>query len=411
MTSRDRVLLALNHRPPDRVPIDLGAHRSSGMSAIAYRRLKDALGIAGGDIYVYDMVQQLAIIEEPVLEALSIDVVEMGRGFCTAPDAWREWILPDGTPCKVPAYINLERRDEDWALLNDEGLVLGVQKPGCLYFEQTLFPLADRTLEKDDFHDLEAQIPRTIWAGIPHPGAHFPLDADGLRKLERGARNLRSSTDRAIVGLFGGNMFELPQWLYGMEQYLTSMALCPRKVMQLSEKLCHIHFQNLERWLGAVGPFIDVILFGDDLGSQNGPMMSPEMYRQYYKPFHATLWQRAKELADVNVMLHCCGGVYDLMPDLIDAGLDAINPVQVSSRGMDTGILKREFGNDMVFWGGGCDTHHVLPAATPGHVASHVKEQVAALSDHGGFVFQQVHNIQADVPTENVLAMFEALRD
>lgn len=409
MTSRDRVLLALNHRCPDRVPIDFGGHRSSGISAMGYARLKRALGIEQGHIHVYDMVQQLAVVEPAVLDVLSVDVVEMGRGFCTQCEDWQDWMLPDGTPCKIPAYLNIERRGDEWLLLNDEGLVLGVQKPGCIYFEQTLFPLAERTIEGDDFHDLAEQIPRNIWAGVPHPGAHLPLDAGGRKRLERGAKALRASTDRAIIGLFGGNMFELPQWLYGMEQYLGAMALHPRKIMELSETLCHLHLQNLELWLGAVGPHIDVILFGDDLGSQTGPLMSPEMYRQYYKPFHATLWQRAKELADVKVMLHCCGGVRELLPDLIDAGLDAINPVQVSSRGMDAAALKRDFGKDLTFWGGGCDTHRVLPNATPERIRAHVREQVNALSPDGGFVFQQVHNIQPDVPTENILAMFEAI--
>jgi len=164
------------------------------------------------------------------------------------------------------------------------------------------------------------------------------------------------------------------------------------------------------RFLGAVGPYIDIILFGDDLGMQTGPQMSPAMYREFFKPRHAGMWKRAKELARVKVMLHCCGGVRTLLPHLIDAGLDAINPVQISCRGMSAAELKREFGRDLTFWGGGCDTREILPNGTPEQVRSHVREQVRILAPGGGFVFQQVHNIMANVPPENIIAMFDAAR-
>jgi uroporphyrinogen decarboxylase len=159
-----------------------------------------------------------------------------------------------------------------------------------------------------------------------------------------------------------------------------------------------------------VGDSIDIIKFGDDLGMQSGPQVSPKMYREFFKPRHKLMWMRAKQLANVIVMLHCCGGVRELLPDLIDAGLDAINPVQISCAGMDAAELKAEFGKEMVFWGGGCDTQTILPDATPEEVRRHVKEQVRILSPGGGFVFQQVHNILAYVSPANVVAMFEAVR-
>jgi len=357
------------------------------------------------------MVQQLAVIEEPVLDALNIDVIEMGRGFLTEDSDWKDWVLPDGTPCKIPNYIHLEKKGEDWYLLGDDGQELGVQKKGCLYFEQCFFPLMERGIENDDFSDLEEVIPRTMWTGTPTPGAHLPMDEDGLIELESRAKALRESTDRAIVGLFGGNMFELPQFLYRMDNYLMYMGMYPDAIIRLSEKLCSIHMKNLEKWLGAVGPYIDVILFGDDLGGQTGPLLSPKMYRRYYKPYHTKLWKRAKELADVKTMLHCCGGIRPLLGDLVDAGIDAVNPVQISSSGMDTLALKAAFGEDITFWGGGCDTGRILAKATPAEVADHVKKQVKILSPGGGFVFQQVHNALADVPPENIIAMFEAVRE
>jgi len=409
MNSRERVLAALDHREPDRVPVDFGGHRSSGIMAIAYAKLKRALGITSGDVYVYDVVQQLAIVEEPVLDAVAADVVEMGRGFLADDTGWQEWILPDGTPCRIPRYIHVEKRGGDWFLLSNDGVDLAVQKEGCLYFEQIHFPLMERGIEHDDFADLAEQFPHTMWTGVPTPGAHLPLDEAGLAQLAAGAKRLRESTDRAVIGLFGGNFFEVPQFLYRIDRYLTDLALYPGAVHRLSEALYAMYAANLEKWLGAVGPYIDIILFGDDLGAQTGPLISPEMYREYYKPYHRRLWSRARELADVKVMLHCCGGIEPLLDDLIDAGLDTTNPVQISCQGMDPALLKKKYGDRLCLWGGGCDTRHVLPNGTPDDVARHVRGQVDVLSPGGGFVFQQVHNIMADVPADNIVAMLGAV--
>ncbi len=409
MNSRERVLAALNHRQSDRMPVDFGGHRSSGIMAIAYARLKRALDITSGDIYVYDMIQQLAIVEPPVLEALGVDVIELGRGFLQRESDWKPWTLPDGTPCKIPSYLDVERRGNEWRLLAYDGTVLGAQREGCLYFEQTYFPLMERDIRDADFGGLEEQLRHVIWSAIAAPAAHLALDEAGLAQLAQGAKALRASTDRAIVGLFGGSLFELSEFLYRMDIHLTNMGLYPEAVHRLSEELCRIHLRNLERWLGAVGPYIDVVLFSDDLGGQSGPLLSPRMYREYYKPYHARMWRRAKELANVKVMLHCCGGVEPLLEDLIDAGLDAINPVQINSRGMETTALKARYGDRLVLWGGGCDTREVLPYASPVAVSDHVHHQVRALHPGGGFVFQQVHNIMADVPPENIIAMFEAV--
>ena len=410
MTRRERVLSSLEHQQPDSVPIDFGSHRSSGISAITYGKLKKELGINSGDIYVYDVIQQLAIVEEPILDAFDVDLVEMGRGFLQSEDEWQAWILPDGTPCKIPAYVDIEQRGSAIYLKSAEGLDLGIMKEGCLYFEQIHWPLMDRDMEEEGFSDLKERLPETMWTGIPSPGAHLSLDEDGLRKLAAGARKLRESTDRAIVGLFGGNLFEVPQFLYRIDNYLTNMGLYPEKIEGLSQQLTEIHLANLELWLGAVGPYIDIILFGDDLGGQNGPLMSPDMYRTYYKPYHSILWNRAKELADVKVQLHTCGGIEPLIDDLIEAGLDAFNPVQVSSNGMDPRHLKDTFGDRITFWGGGCDTRSILPKGSPEEVADHVQEQLGVLAPGGGFIFQQVHNILADVPVKNIMAMFEAVK-
>jgi uroporphyrinogen decarboxylase len=211
-----------------------------------------------------------------------------------------------------------------------------------------------------------------------------------------------------VIGLFGGNLLEIGQFLYRIDNFLMLLAGNRQRTHQFLDLLVELHLANLEKYLAAVGDYIDIILFGDDLGMQNGPQMSPAMYEEFFKPRHARMWQRAKELADVKVMLHCCGGVRPLLQHLIDAGLDAINPVQISCTGMDPAGLKRDFGPHLTFWGGGCDTHRVLAGGLPQEVRDHVRRQIEIFRPGGGFVFQQVHNILANVPPENVMAMFQA---
>ena len=409
MTSRERVLAALDHRKTGRVPIDFSGHRSSGIAALVYPDLRKHLGLPPKPVRVYDMVQQLAVVDVDALDRLGVDTIEMGRGFLLEDEDWKDWILPDGRPCQIPCYIHVEKRGQDWYLLSESGQELAVQKKGFLYFEQTYFPLEDREFATDAFDDLEDVLSHTVWTGVASPGAHLPMDEKGLEEMADKAKKLRESTDRAIIGLFGGNMFEIPQMLFRMDKYLMFLRLYPGKAKQFSEKLCELHMKSLEKWLKAVGPYIDIILFGDDLGGQTGPLISPSMYREMIKPYHRRLWHRAKEMADVKVMLHCCGGVRELMDDLIEAGMDAINPVQINASGMDPARFKSLFGSKITLWGGGCDTRDILPNGSVDQVTAHVKELVRLLRPGGGFVFQQVHNILADVPAENVVAMFDAV--
>lgn len=405
MTSRQRVLDALNHREPDRVPIDLSGHRSSGISAIAYPRLRKALGLPPRPVRVYDPVQQLAIVDEDVLERFGVDTIEMGRGFCLEAEWWREWTLPDGTPCFMPKWALPERGSRnDWLLRSPSGRVIAQMPEGSQHFDQVYWPFLDGP---EDLSAIEDLYPEHMWTGIaapPGPSVRSP------GQLAAGAKALRASTDRAIIGLFGGNLLEMGQFYYRMDNFLMMLAGEPARVHRFLDALLEIHLRNLEKFLAAVGDSIDIILFGDDLGAQNCPQISPGMYREFFKPRHAAMWKRAKQLAPVKVMLHCCGAVRQLLPDLIEAGLDAINPVQISCRGMDAAGLKSGFGERITFWGGGCDTQRVLPCGTPDEVAAHTRRQVETLKQGGGFVFQQVHNILGNVPPENVIAMYDAIR-
>jgi len=401
MTPRERVLAAIGHREPDRVPIDFSGHRSSGIAAIAYAKLRKALGLPQRPIRVYDPIQQLAIVDEDVLQRFHVDTIELGRGFALAGEHWVDWTLPDGTPCQMPRWAAPQRAEGAWVLCNARGRVVGRMPDGALYFEQAHWPY----VEHDDLDRLGEAMDETIWCTIASPPG--PLGADD-RVLAEGARQLRARTDRAILGLFGGNLLEMGQFLYRIDNFLALLAGDPARAHEFLDRVVERHLVNLERFLRLVGPSIDIILFGDDLGMQKGPQISPAMYREFFKPRHARLWHRAKELANVKVMLHCCGGVEPLLDDLIDAGMDAINPVQISCTGMDPRRLKARFGPRMTFWGGGCDTHFVLARGTPDEIRRHVHEQVSIFKPGGGFVFQQVHNVLADVPAENVIAMFDA---
>ena len=407
MTSRQRVLAALNHCQPDRVPIDFGGHRSSGIAAMAYRKLRAALGLPVRPIRVYDPIQQLAIIDEDVLDRFGVDVIELGRGFALDERDWANWTLPDGSACQMPAWALPERQPGQWVLRSASGRVLAKMPDGAIYFEQCYWPF----LEDDDLDRLPEALAENMWCGIASPPGPLVAGPDGPRRLAEGAKTLRAATDRAIVGLFGGNLLETGQFLYRNDNFLMLLAANPPRAHEFLDRLVEIHLANLEQFLAAVGSAIDVIAFGDDLGMQNGPQISRAMYREFFQPRHARMWRRAKELAPVKVMLHCCGGVRPLLPDLIEAGLDAINPVQISCTGMDAGGLKADFGARLTFWGGGCDTRFMLSNGTPQEIARHVREQVATLNRGGGFVFQQVHNVLADVPPQNVMAMFEALRE
>ena len=407
LTSRERVMMAVNHREPDRVPIDLGGHRSSGIMAIAYNKLKKSLGITSGDIYVYDFVQQLAIIEPEVLDRFGVDTVEMGRGFSLAPSDWHDWVLPDGTPCKIPAFIHPVKVHDDWCIYHEDGTLIAIQKQSSIYFEQTCFPLAQ---SRDTlFDDLSTPSEKVMWNTLGSPPAPIGYEKDGLVQLAAGAKALRESTNRAIIGLFGGNLLETGQFLFRNDNFYMLLAAEPSRAHRFLDKLVETHLENLETFLSTVGPYIDIIMFGDDLGMQTGPQISPRMYREFFKPRQALMWARAKELADVKVMLHSCGGLYPLISDLIDAGLDIIQPVQTSARDMEPERLKKEFGKDICLWGGGCDTQQVLPLGTPDEIAAHVRQRCDILSPGGGFVFQQVHNIMADVPPENIVAMLDAI--
>jgi uroporphyrinogen decarboxylase len=399
----------LNHQETDRVPIDFSGHRSSGIAAIAYARLRKHLGLEPRPIRVYDLIQQLAIVDADVLDRFQVDTIELGRGFALDDEAWADWVLPDGTPCQVPAW-SVPERDEGrrrWILRSKSGRVIAEMPDDSLYFSQTYFPLMEGP---DDERAIDAAFDEAMWTAIASPSGPLASGPGRDRAFADGARALRESTDRAIIGLFGGNLLEIGQFFYRNDNFFMMMAAEPERTERFLDYLTEIHLGNLDRFLNTVGDYIDVIVFGDDLGMQTGPQMSPAMYRRYFKPRHHRMWQRVKTLKPhIKVNLHCCGSVRALLPDLIEAGLDALNPIQIRSAGMEAAGLKADFGQAITLWGGGCDTQVVLMENDLDKIAEHVREQVRILKPGGGFVFQQVHNILATVPPQNVVAMFDAV--
>jgi len=246
MTARERVMTALNHKEPDSVPIDFGGHRSSGIAAIAYAKLRKFLDLPQKPIRVYDVIQQLAIVDDDVLDYFGIDTIELGRGFANEASDWKAWQLPDGTACQIPAWANLERAKEAWIIHAPDGIEIARMPDGAQYFEQSYWPLADEEKQislGDIFEDAMWTSPQ-----LASPPGPLVSGADGAAKFEEGAKQLRQKTDRAIIGLFGGNLLEIGQFLYRNDNFFMLLAGEPAKAHAFLDKLTEFHLNNLEKY-------------------------------------------------------------------------------------------------------------------------------------------------------------------
>lgn len=410
MTSRQRVLAAIEHRQPDRVPIDMGGTPSSGISAIAYNGLVRHLGLGGGPARVYDVVQQLAQPDDAVLDHFGIDVIDVGRAFNRTPESWRATKLPSGEDVLVPAWFSSHvAGDGGWDVYAPDGTRIAAMPGTGYFFDQTYFPYVDGY--PADFHNLDQAMAKVLWAAL----AHSPWDHAGEEgfwdDLRARAVELRATSDRALIIAGGCNLFEWGSFLRRLDQWLMDLATAPDDVDRLLDALMERHLAFLEKLCRAVGDVVDIVRLGDDLGMDRGPFMSPDMYRRLFKPRHKALCDYIHSHSQMRIFLHSCGGIAKLIPDLIDAGFEILNPVQTNCRGMEPERLKQEFGRNVSFWGGGCDTRHVLNRLPPAEVKRHVRERLEVFAPGGGFVFNTVHNILPEVPPENVVAMFEALAE
>jgi len=412
MNSRERIIAALNHVQPDKVPIDCGGHRSSSFSVQAYKNLREYLSMPKSDLYVYAPIEQLVYPDQDVLELFGIDVIGLGRDFIYNDDYWKDWTMHDGTSVKIPKFVDIRDIDRDSVMYNSKGRPIAIQKEHSLYFEQSVFPREDD--DSDDFSNLEENFRDVVWLGTWV--APSPLGYEGEDFLFRReyARKTRANTDRAIYayGPVGCCFFEATQYIMGMRYALQNLAARPKLMHKFLDKLLEVFMRDMEREIASCGDSIDIIGLFDDYGMQTGLMISPNMYREFFKPMQKELCSFTKKLKpNVKICLHSCGAVGPLIGDFIEAGIDAINPVQTSCAGMDLVKLKKEYGRDITFWGGGCDTTEILPYGTPSQVRDHVLKNLDVMFKDGGYVFQQTHNILADVPPENIVAMFEAVRE
>jgi len=374
MNARERVVAALNHQEPDRVPIDLGATICSSIHRQAYVALKQYLGMEVEELRLADYIQQLPYLDEALLERFGVDFRMVQLPAATTPD------------------VRMFEEGDYYAFLDRWGSKLHMPKEGGLYFDWVEFPIKEPTLEALD---------RYTW---PRPDA-----PEYLAQLRREAEYLYKHTDYALVGnaIIGGGIFEQPARVMGLENFFMALVSEPKFADRLMEHITDIYVESCNNYLDQLGEYIQVFTYWDDLCGQDGWLISPDLYRKMIKPKQRRVLEAIRKKTDVKVYYHSCGAVYDLLPDLIELGFDAINPVQVSARGMDTKRLKKEYGRDIAFWGGGVDTQRVLPFGTPQEVADEVKRRIDDLAPGGGFIFAAVHNVQAFVPPENIVAAFE----
>lgn len=409
MTARERILASINHRQPDRVPLDLGATPSSGISAVAYSNLKRHLGMTGGHNRIYDVVQQVAQPEEAILEHFGVDVIDIGRAFNTADEDWYDITLSNGSTAQYPTWFRPVRQPNGDYEVFRGGVKIARMPVGATFFDQTFFPYVEEY--PDSYADLAGAMDMVLWQNM----VHSPWDNAGMPdfygELRRRAIWLREHTDKALMVVCGCNLFEWGTFLRRMDNFLMDIYSEPEEVERLLDALMPIHLESLRKVCDAVGDVVDILRFGDDLGMDSGPFMAPEKYRAIFKPRHKLLCEYVHQHSGMKTFLHSCGSIYSLLPDLIDAGYDIINPVQTSARDMDPLTLKREFGKDITFWGGGCNTRSVLNLSTPQQVYDYTMRMLEIFMPDGGFVFNQEHNIMPDVPPQNIVSMYRAVAD
>jgi uroporphyrinogen decarboxylase len=375
MTSRERVLAALNFQTPDRVPIDLGGYQS-GIHKKAYMELLDYLG-REEEIVMLDPVQQLVRPSEEILEMLKVDFRYVSA---KGPDSF-EGIIRQNF-----------RKGELWHDLRDEfGVVWSMPDKQQLYMDITHHPLANASLE-----DI---------ASYPFPDGSDPSRFEGLREE---VMKIRENTPYAVSTGIGGVIYETCWYLRGLERWFMDMMENPTFCETLLDRVLMFWLDYYTGFMKEIGDIIDVVMIGDDLAGQNGPLFPPEFYRSVVKPRQKKLVQHIRSLSPAKIWYHSCGAVVEYIPDLIDNGVDILNPVQITAHGMDPKFLKENFGKELIFWGGGIDSQHILPFVSPEEVKSNVKANMEDFKPGGGYVFNNVHNIQAGVPPENIIAMYEA---
>jgi uroporphyrinogen decarboxylase len=399
-TSRSRVLCALEHQEPDRVPVDFASTRSSGINALAYGKLIKYLKLPLDNV-VFDMRQLLSEVDDQVRRLMGGDIIQLHR---LSPSmgvrlnqGYRPETLMDGSTAQVPADFHYENLPDGSAVIrNAGGTVLFKRASGGLYFDDMYHPLED------------AESPNNIDANINLPC----IGAEELDYLVKRAKNLYEKTPYAIIGTTSVSIFERGAKDFGYENFLMQLVSDPDLIEYYLDKLSSAYIAMLDKYLDAVGDYIQVIQLHDDYGTQNSLLISPNVFKKAMKPFHSKIHGFIKsKKPHLKIFFHCCGAIASLIPDLIDSGIDILNPVQISAGGMDPRFLKKEYGKSLVFWGGACSSQTTMSFKSADAVREEAREMISIFAPGGGFVFCQDHNIQPTIPSENIIALYETARD
>lgn len=376
MTSRERVIKTLSHEEPDRIPFDLGSTLVTGITKNAYINLAAALGKEPGRVELCDTIQQLPVVSEKVLKELEVDI----RGLI---------------PNFVRKNPKLEDNGDSYSFVDEWGVKWKMPK-GALYFSVDASPFSGNISGKDIDN-------------FPWPDAAEPALLDGL---EDKAREYYQQGYAVILENLCAGIFEMCCRVRGTEQFCMDLAMNPDIASRLLDKFVELKIQFYEAASEKLGDYVQFIREGDDMAGQESMLISPQMYREFLKPRHKQLFEAQRQFfgSDFYIFFHSDGAIYEIIPDFIEIGLDVLNPVQLTAKGMDAERLKSEYGKDMSLWGGGVNTQHVLPTASPDEVRRNVEDRIRDLSPGGGFVFGTVHNIQDDVPAENIMAVIETFK-
>jgi uroporphyrinogen decarboxylase len=401
MDSRERVRRILNFQEADRPAIDLGSTRMTGTSAWTYAALKEALGISGGQTRVFDLFQMLAEVEEPVLEALGCDfdmVPDEVMPYGLTRDGWKEFTFWDGQTFQVPAGFHPQVTPEGDLLVGDgpEWTDPVARMPhGGRYFDAVR--VADLT---DTF-----EVPHVDEKDWNLPG---PLTEQYLTAQRERIRKQYESSRRALVVT---PPFNLSSGYGGMFQWGMKMSLDPGHCRDYMLAAGRASARRARQYLSAVGEFIDVVvLTGADYGTQDREAFRPRLFGECMAPGWKIVCDAVHEFADVKVWNHTCGSVPGLIPHFVAAGVDCLNPVQWGAAGMDRQWMKESFGDRLVFWGGSVNTQNTFPFGTADQVRAEAGECLDIFAPGGGCVVNPIHNIQADVPVENILALYDTAR-
>lgn len=400
MTSREKVQKMFRREPIDGIVADFGGMSSTGISAIAYAKLVRALGLPERPVRIYDIFQQTAAIDPDVLECMGGDFIQAFRmrlRFDISCKKWKEGMMTDGKLCLVPSETNPVEDEDGNKTIYVDGIPFARLPKGGYYYDQIAHPLSGC----ESVAELEA---------CYHPQ---PMQDDEVDYIADEVDELYTNTDKAIVFGFGGSLFEQGQRDFNYENFCCNLLLEEEMMHRYFEITSQLYIENLKRVLPKIHEKIEVVQFFDDLGTQSAQQISTETYLKLIYPYHKRIYGYIHEhYPRLKVLLHSCGAISELIPHLIDAGVDILNPIQISATGMEPEYLKETFGDRLFFWGGAADLQGFVQNTDDlNAIRAHVDALIRVFSKNGGFVFSQIHNFQHDVPPEKIMAIYEVARN